>query len=513
MAGTGLTDSEELVADLLSGRRSHISDDVPRHRGDDERSDDTIVKELGEALDELDELRRQDPESALEELRGLLSNDKLEQPDLTSFIDVWRRAVNDAPGFAEEVQAQERGPRDWWNNLRAFLHRPVKPDAEQKNQLRLLEGTYRFPRHPLAPKVNPNERVFETFDPSWVPLLKAALGERSWPKGLNTFRRHQSPKTYSYLAVDQKGQRLASDKSHTVGLFADFGTGYYHSWGIAEQLAAWAFPYVFHLGDVYYAGRSDEFERRFEAPLFDVVEKSWLLGLAENHELYYGGASYLQYFDTLRHRGRTPQEGSYFSVQFPHHQIIALDVNWQGRCRFADAQLHGWLEERIAEAGERTIILLTGNAPFKHGDENPNKLLADLMPFLNSGRIGLWFWGDDHYCALFDRNVDVPFYGSCIGHGGYPGERQEKKARTYKTSPLWLETEPRFPKQSGLRPDMTNNGWCQMTLRADGGVDLLYVDWLWCKRASVSFNRGPTGLAAGPVHEFERDVNPVQHRP
>lgn len=516
---TGETESKELVGDLLSGRRSHISDESPRQRGDDPRSNGVIIDELRQSLEELDALRQQDPEAALRELRELVDDDNLQQSDLESFIEVWRSAVNEPSRFEAELRGAEmgdaeRGPRDWWNSLRAYVHRPVKPDDEQRRQLELLKAKYRFPKNPLAPRVNPNDRTFETLDPSWVPLLKVKLGERHWPNGLPTLRRHQPPQTYSYPAVDQHGAPLSSTKSHNVGLLADFGTGSYHSWGIAEQLAAWAFPYVFHLGDVYYAGRADEFERRFEAPLFDVVEKSRLLGLAENHELYDGGAAYLKYFDALRKRGRTHQEGSYFCVQFPHHQIIGLDVNWQKRCAFEDTQLHGWLRDRMAEAGDRTIVLLSGNAPFKHGEAKPNRLLTDLWPVLSGGKVGLWFWGDDHYCALFDRNADVPFYGSCIGHGGYPGGRQRAKKRTYKTDPLWLETEPRFPKQSGLREDMTNNGWCQMTLRADGGVELLYVDWLWCKRAAVSFDRGPNGLRkAGAVREFDRDDHPERHEP
>ena len=78
---------------------------------------------------------------------------------------------------------------------------------------------------------------------------------------------------------------------------------------------------------------------------------------------------------------------------------------------------------------------------------------------------------------------------------------------------LWLEDQPRFPAPLKLRDDAGNNGWCQATLRPDGGVDLLYVDWLWCKRAAVSFQRSGAGLAAGPVTTFERDVAPELHRP
>jgi hypothetical protein len=201
-------------------------------------------------------------------------------------------------------------------------------------------------------------------------------------------------------------------------------------------------------------------------------------------------------------------------VRFPHHQVIAIDVNWQGRQRYKDERLVAWLRDRLADAGARTNILLTGSAPFEHGSSHARPLLNDLSEFVRSGAIGLWFWGDDHYCALFDRrDPDVPFYGSCIGHGGYPGPRQTTWRATYRTSPLWVEDLPRFPVWSKLRDDMTNHGWCHATLKPDGGVDLLYVDWLWCKRMAISFAKNGVGLQAGEPTFFDRDNAPQIHRP
>jgi hypothetical protein len=513
-----MNDARDFTADLLAGRRETIRGSVVRGGAVDQRPADELFADVKTSLDELTAERQRDPASALAILRELLNNESLTDADLTSFLDVWRTAVTEPETFKQRIEQEEmRGIEDWWNSLRAFLHRPTALDTEQRKTLDALKARYRLPNHHLAPPVNPNERLFETLDPAWVPLLKAKLGESKWPKGLLEMRRHRPPQTYVYEATTEAGTPLSSQAPHDIALFSDFGTGSYHSWGIAEQLAAWAFPYVFHLGDVYYAGRSGEFTRRFELPLFDVVARSRLLGLAENHELYDGGESYVRYFDNLRERGRTPQEGSYFCVRFPHHQLIGLDVNWQGRCRFSpeDKHLHGWLADRLAEAGGRTNILLTGNAPFIHGQSSAKPLLGDLLPYFSGGAIDLWFWGDDHYCALFDRKPPaVPFYGSCIGHAGYPGALQKTARKTYETEPLWLEDQPRFPKASNLRQDMTNNGWCQLTLRPDGGVDLLYVDWLWCKRAKVSFDRTDGGLRrTGSVEVFERDENPQVHEP
>lgn len=508
-----MDDARDFTADLLAGRRTYFDDRLPRGPGNDPRTADELFLDVHQALDTLDALRVTDPAEALQTFRELLGNGSLTEDDLASFIEVWRTAIDNPEKFRNEVSSQERGIGDWWDHLRAYLHRPAGPNDQEKKILDQMKASYVLPNHPLAPPMNPHERVFEILDPAWVPLLNVKLGERRWPQGLVTMPRHRSRQEYVYPAIAPDGSQLATEAPHTVALFSDFGTGYYHSWGIAQQLTAWAFPYSFHLGDVYYAGRPDEFTRRFELPLFEVVEKTRLLGLPENHELYSGGAPYLEYFEKLRARGRTPQEGSYFCVRFPHHQIIGIDVNWQSRQRYQDPELRAWLAARLAEAGDRTNILLSGSAPFDHGEIKGRPLLQDLSEFVATGTIGLWFWGDDHYCALFDRRPEVPFYGSCIGHGGFPGTRQREWRATYKTSPLWVEDLARFPAATHLRDDMSNNGWCQATLRPDGGVDLLYVDWLWCKRAVVSFTRDGAGLRAGGVTVIDRDTNPQIHRP
>jgi hypothetical protein len=513
-----MMDADEFTADLLSGHRTRIHE--TQAKGTEPAPPPPVVfDEVRRALDELEALRARDPRAALDVFRSLLSDESLTPMDLDSFIEVWRTAVDNPDEFRARVtpppiDVVPKGIGSWWDQLRGYLHRPEDPNDEEAAAIEEMRKYYRLPRHKDAPPVNPHERVFETPDPAWVPLLKVKLGEKHWPEDLVPMIRHKALSDFVYPATDLKGQPLAADRAHTIGLVSDFGTGYYHSWGIAEQLTAWGFPYTFHLGDVYYAGRPGEFSRYFELPLFETVTRTQFFGLAENHELYGGGGPYQQFFAQLRQDKRTPQEASYFCVRFPHHQIIGIDVNWQGRQRYADPALVAWLKARLAEADGRTNILLTGSAPFDHGGTDPTQLLKDLWNFVGTGAIGLWFWGDDHYCALFNRHeTAVPFYGSCIGHGGFPGDVQPDWKASYKTAPLWVEDHARFPKATGMRQDMTNNGWCQATLRPDGGVDLLYVDWLWCKRMAISFDRDGDGLKHRDPTFIDRDTNPQLHTP
>jgi hypothetical protein len=509
-----MSDAKTFAADLLTARRGTIHASEPVRGPGTGQSPDAVFAEVRKSLDELEALRAKEPAKALEAFQKLLDDPTLTDRDLTSYIDVWRTAIDSPEEFDRQVRKPpDRGVADWWGRIRAFLHRPAEPTANDLQKLEALGALYVLPKHDLAPELNPNERMLETADPAWAPLLGAKLQESKWPDGLIDMPRHDPAHPYVYPAIDETGAPLPKGRAIDIGLMSDFGTGYYHSWGIAEQLAAWAFPYAFHLGDVYYAGRKDEFTRRFEQPLFDVVRNTRLLGLAENHELYCGGGFYLEYFRKLRARGRTPQEGSYFCVRFPDHQIIGIDVNWQGRQQYRDPELVAWLRARLDEAEGRTNILLSGSAPFDYGAAAPRPLLGELWPFVSDGSVPLWLWGDDHYCALFERNENVPFYGCCIGHGGYPGAVQPDSLGSWDTRPVWWESEPRFPKWTGLRQDMTNNGWCHATLQPGGGVDLTFVDWMWSKRASISFAKVDGKLRRGEPTTFEREEKPVVHRP
>jgi hypothetical protein len=53
----------------------------------------------------------------------------------------------------------------------------------------------------------------------------------------------------------------------------------------------------------------------------------------------------------------------------------------------------------------------------------------------------------------------------------------------------FLETSTRFPMSTGLRPDRGNNGYCLLLLRADGTVELKYVDWMGNPRCEASLTK------------------------
>jgi hypothetical protein len=453
-----------------------------------------------------------DPQAVLDQFRELLHEPNFTFDDLEQYLQTWELATNDPEAFAFAVESGQPsfGIGDWFNRVRAYLHAPKDVSSSDKKILDELRAKYEVPANI---SINPNNRQFETYDPAWVPLLNKHIAETrdKWPD-LAEFRRHdQFASQFVYPSNLQYG-----NAGLKIGLFADFGTGLYHSQAIARQLERHAYEYLFHLGDVYYAGKTDEFKNRFKPQLANIVKKSRLFGLAENHELFSGAKPYLAYFDELRaaRPGVQQQEGSYFCVEFEHHQVIGIDVNWLGRQKFEDAKSREWLAARLANSNGRTNILLTGSAPYDYPSKDRRALLGHLWDFVRNGQIHLWFWGDDHYCALFSRHTQLaPFIGSCIGHAGYPGGRKKPDQQCW-TPPLWVEDEPRFPAWTKFHQDAGNNGWCEATLFADGSVQLLYIDWLSAKRHRVVLSKVGQILQPSTVETFggRGDKNTTQPR-
>jgi hypothetical protein len=328
--------------------------------------------------------------------------------------------------------------------------------------------------------INPGLRKFETKADAlgWAlfsgpPFVASALLAKA------PFRWHNHPLYHSGFVYE-----MAEPTAETpvdIALFSDFGTGLYHSRYIARQLERRQFPYAIHLGDVYYAGRRSEFRDNFEQPLNPILDTTELFTLNANHEMYSGGIPYFDYIDRRRALGNQRQEGSYFCLRSERFQVLGVDTAYFGMGRYAQAGLQEWLEKHLAEGKQNGCcnILLTPDHPFEYGRPGLTRLLThDLRRVVRDKKlVDLWFWGNTHYAALFDRTDTLPFISSCIGHGGYPYSR----IRAGRSSPapvIFLETAPRFPEWTHLRQDRGNNGYCVLSLKGDGSLTLTYVDWM-----------------------------------
>lgn len=372
------------------------------------------------------------------------------------------------------------------------------------------------------PTVVPNDFTFDGYDPDAIPLDVDNTRFETWADApgwvVHTgpaivanwfskrapFRRHSGTTGFRY-----RHRAPEAGNPVRVGLFSDFATGLAHSRYIARQLAKSQNELVFHLGDVYYAGRREEFERYFDSVLEPIFAQSPFYGLPGNHEYYSGGGSYFQSIDARRekHPDLQSQEGSYFALQLGStFQIIGIDTDYFGHCRFEDPGSRAWLGEVLKEGREAGCvnILLSGNELHTYGKRERKALHDDLRPFLPS--IDLIFWGNDHYCAFFDKTSTLPLT-SCIGHGGYPYHLKEYGLddRTTKASSaapvVYDETGSRYPAYTAMRPELGNNGFVEMTLNADQTVALMFRDWMGRDRARIHLGRDVDGRLSVTRHE------------
>src|SRR5262249_29546185 len=157
-----------------------------------------------------------------------------------------------------------------------------------------------------------------------------------------------------------------------IALFADFGTGLYHSRSIAAQIQALRPDYAIHLGDVYYAGKKVEFDTFF-SPVLEPLLKAGIrvFTMNGNHEMLSGGQYYFDYLDQKRAVGgaKQQQEGSYFCITGDHFQVIGMDTDyhftWREHGRLEEQRLRDWLRARLQEGRDahKVNILLTGDEP------------------------------------------------------------------------------------------------------------------------------------------------------
>ncbi|MGH9336344.1 MAG: metallophosphoesterase, partial [Vicinamibacteria bacterium] len=228
----------------------------------------------------------------------------------------------------------------------------------------------------------------------------------------------------------------------------------------------------------------------FETPLAPMVKKgkTKLFLIPENHEGYSGFEGYFYYLDKQRslHPKTQPQEGSYFCLQGDRIQLLGIDTIWHSRGRVAKARVKEWLEGRLEEGRQagRANVLLTGYHPYEYGSDELNEILTeDLRDIARRNLIDLWFWGNTHYCALFDRAARTPFLGSCIGHGGYPYGLRKRSDDGDRPAPCpFFEDTPRFPAELGIRDDRGNNGYAVLTVSPKGDIGLEYIDWMGNRR-------------------------------
>jgi hypothetical protein len=380
------------------------------------------------------------------------------------------------------------------DTARALIERPERmmPVLSARAVLEALPGglpdDFTFPGMDLAEiPINPDDHKFETVGDAlgWVAF---GAFPALFPAPKARFRNAQDfGSKFEYQLPEPSAQHPLE-----IAVFSDFGTGRYHSRYIAKQLKERALPVALHLGDVYYAGRQSEFAEFFEAPLMPILPKTELFMLNSNHEMFSGGRWYFDFMDRKRLQDANQrQEGSYFALLTERFVIAGIDTAYHRHGRFPKQDLQEWLRAVLSagRAAGRTNILLSADHPYEYGEPDFTDLLVrDLSDVSMNGLVDLWFWGNTHYCGLFEPSVTARFTGCCVGHGGFPYTRKRKGE--FSVAPVqFLESRARFPEATRVRQDVGNNGYCLMSLHQDGRITLRYLDWMSKLRCTAELGR------------------------
>ncbi len=363
------------------------------------------------------------------------------------------------------------------------------------------------------------DHTFETFGDlmGWIvncgQVKIPKVGQANRARASALFQWHHSKiSQFKYPLKAPAGQPLK------VAIVADFGTGLVHSQYIARQLAEAKYPYVLQLGDIYYAGREEEYRKFYRSPMKPILEGgSKVFALAGNHEQYSGNQGYWNdiHYRQEKFPTQDQQEGSYFRLVGDHYQIIGCDTNSLQLERYNNPLLLDWLLKALREGrskGLSNILLTSENAyDFMTVFAGRGQLYKDIADFSDDffhptqSLVDFWAWGHVHYCSFNDAAPaeGYPFIGTCVGHGGYPfGVKKKPKHPSFIR---WVEDAPRFPRETGVRQDMGCNGYLVVEL---GGTELklVYMDWMGNRRCEVVIDRDSAGrLATRTVKAAERE--------
>ena len=204
-----------------------------------------------------------------------------------------------------------------------------------------------------------------------------------------------------------------------IAVFGDWGTGMYGAPAIAQTIAGLdRCDVVLHVGDTYYSGAENEVHARLVGNWPKRPAGTVNRALNGNHEMYSGGKGYFQALGDF-----FQQPASCFAMQNSRWILACLDTSYEDFD--LDAKQVAWLRSIVDGAGTRKLILFSHHQPFSQLDDQGPRLQVALADLLSKQRIHAWFWGHEHRLVLYDPHPSWGLKGRCIGHGGFPGFRDD----------------------------------------------------------------------------------------
>ncbi len=300
-----------------------------------------------------------------------------------------------------------------------------------------------------------------------------------------------------------------TDADPVIGIVGDWGTGYFEDEGgadcpakrVMEQITnpdlSPPIDYLFHLGDVYYAGTDlrplpgEEQDNFYNLWPDQGAGRNFTLN--SNHEMY-GAAS--GYFDVaLQSDGpfAAQQGASYFALCYGSWLILCLDSAYYsdaangmsfymagGIGTEALPQQIGWLAQFQSHQGP--IMVMTHHTACDTAGVNANLLYRQVTAALGRPPT-LWYWGHVHNAIVYDRidqSGTIPTKGRCCGHGAIPFGTawglQDSNGNNLPNILYFAHTpDPDLPDTGSDNPRV-RNGYALVTLQQDGGFSEAFYE-------------------------------------
>ena len=277
-----------------------------------------------------------------------------------------------------------------------------------------------------AAAVSPAAAPFQQFgplDPGWIECV--VDGFKTLLTGKAPFVQHQNLSDFLINIPDPC----------SIVLVADWGAHNTAAKLVAAQIRSVNPDICIHLGDIYYAGQTNEAESFLQLwPLADAathrITAHSSFALNGNHEMFSGGRAYFGRVLTA-----FGQQASYFGLRNSKWQVLAFDSAYieQRLLGPVDApkidsrvlSQFEWLVDKMKGNTAQQTVLLSHHQPFSaFAQENSDgkKLKQDAGNLFTAAGIQHpfgWFFGHEHRCTLYDDSA-TGFKARLIGNGCIP---------------------------------------------------------------------------------------------
>lgn len=253
---------------------------------------------------------------------------------------------------------------------------------------------------------------------------------------------------------DATAAPISMPNSVRIAIAGDWGTGDWRtaanpapSTDVARHIQFLRPDYTIHLGDVYYAGTSDE-EKHLLVELWPSGSRG-ALTLNSNHEMYSGGDAYFEKA-LASPTFSVQQQRSFFALENDDWIIVGLDSAYYADAEhlYSDGSLFEdggaqlqmeFLKKQVAK--DKKVIVLTHHNGLSLDGSSVTKLWSQVMSAFPDGAGPVyWYWGHVHAGAVHKPQGPGNVLCRCCGHGGIPWARASQLENNPKVA--WFENRP-----------------------------------------------------------------------